>query len=158
MYVAHITKACHALTTGGTERYVLELIRGLERRGWQNSIGWIWNHPDRTPSMKNGVRILPLHTVSAQIDPVRKDFRRGVIMGLLQDERPDLLHFHTFGMAEAAVAELAVERGIPYAFTYHSPAWTCRRGTLLLWGESPCDGEVRTVRCSACKLQQRLNG
>lgn len=158
MHIIHITKACHALTTGGTERYVLELIRGLECRGWQNSIGWIWNHVDRRRFVSDGVRIVPLHTLSARIDPVEREFTRDVVTALFQNESPDLLHFHTFGMAEAAIAELASKRGIPYAFTYHSPAWTCRRETLLLWGEDSCDGEVRTLRCSACKLQERLNG
>ena len=77
---------------------------------------------------------------------------------LLDAERPDLLHFHTFGLTEASLARLARERGIPYAFTYHSPAWSCRREDLLRWGTEPCDGEVQTLRCSACKLHQRVGG
>jgi glycosyltransferase involved in cell wall biosynthesis len=53
-------------------------------------------------------------------------------------------------------AELAKQRGIPYAFTYHSPAWTCRRETMLLYGQNACDGEVRAWRCSACQSEERL--
>ena len=72
--------------------------------------------------------------------------------------RPDLLHFHTFGRTEAALARLAAAQHIPYAFTYHSPAWTCRRETLLRWGGPVCDGEVRVLRCSACKVHERMPG
>jgi glycosyltransferase involved in cell wall biosynthesis len=77
---------------------------------------------------------------------------------LLHDEKPDLLHFHTFGFSEALLARMGREHGIPYAFTYHSPAWTCRRETLLYRGAEPCDGEVRPWRCSACQSEQRLGG
>jgi len=75
---------------------------------------------------------------------------------LFDSQRPDLLHFHTFGLAEAAIARIACQRGIPYAFTYHSPAWTCRRETLLRFGNEPCDGEVKAWRCSACQSEERL--
>ena len=51
---------------------------------------------------------------------------------LFETEKPDWVHFHTFGLTEAALAKLAKKHGIPYAFTYHSPAWTCRRETMLL--------------------------
>jgi hypothetical protein len=48
--------------------------------------------------------------------------------------RPDLLHFHTFGRSEEEVATLALERNIPFAFTYHSPFLDLPPRTLLRWG------------------------
>jgi glycosyltransferase involved in cell wall biosynthesis len=75
---------------------------------------------------------------------------------VIAEELPDCLHFHTFGLAEAALATLAHATGIPFIFTYHSPAWSCRRETMLLFGGEPCDGEVRAWRCSACQAAQRL--
>ncbi len=71
------------------------------------------------------------------------------------EQRPEVLHFHTFGFSEALLARMARARGIPYLFTYHSPAWTCRRDTLLYRGKKRCDGEVRAWRCSACVVQER---
>jgi glycosyltransferase involved in cell wall biosynthesis len=59
-------------------------------------------------------------------------------------------------LSEARLASLAKARGIPYSYIYHSPAEGCRRGTLLRWGKIPCDGEVRTWRCTACKMDDRL--
>jgi len=75
---------------------------------------------------------------------------------LFEEEDPDVLHFHTFGLSEALLARMCDERAVPYAFTYHSPAWTCRRETMLLYGKEPCDGEVRPWRCSACQAEERL--
>jgi hypothetical protein len=36
--ILHITEYCHAGSIGGTERYVLDLIRGLDTAGFQNGI------------------------------------------------------------------------------------------------------------------------
>ena len=90
-----------------------------------------------------------------RVDAPLPEFHAGATR-LLETEKPDWLHFHTFGLTEAALAKLAKQRGIPYAFSYHSPAWTCRRETGLLYGKEPCDGEVRAWRCSACQSEERL--
>ena len=39
-------------------------------------------------------------------------------------------------------------------FTYHTPTVSCIRGTLMQWGEVPCDGVMRRRGCAACKLQK----
>ena len=101
------------------------------------------------------MRIVTLPSSPMRVDVPPPDFHEAA-MRLLEAEKPDWLHFHTFGLTEAALAKLAKERGIPYAFTYHSPAWTCRRETMLLYGKEPCDGEVHAWRCSACQSQERL--
>jgi glycosyltransferase involved in cell wall biosynthesis len=90
-----------------------------------------------------------------RVDAPPPEFKEAALR-LLKTEKPDWLHFHTFGVTEAAMAGMAQQRGIPYAFSYHSPAWTCRRETMLLHGKEPCDGEVRAWRCSACQSEERL--
>lgn len=155
MYTLHVTEYCHAGSIGGTERYVLDLIRGLDASGHRNSIGWLQQKRSSDRLEADGVRILTLPTSAMRVDPPPSSFEKAASL-LLDTEKPDLLHFHTFGSTEAALARLARKRGIPYAFTYHSPAWTCRRETMLLYGQKPCDGEVRAWRCSACQAQERL--
>ena len=136
------------------ERYILDLIRGLDAAGIQNTIGWLKPGHSTETLESEGVRILrcPLTDASGC---AAAEFKEAAVR-LLESEKPDLLHFHTFGLTEAALAKLAKQRGIPYAFTYHSPAWTCRRETMLLYGKEPCDGEVRAWRCSACQSEERL--
>lgn len=157
MKICHVTEYCHAAGHGGTERYVLELVRALDKAGMQNSIGWLCAEKDLRPFTLDGARIIPVCSMGSRIDPLERMFEANAARAIFHDEQPDILHFHTFGRAEAAVARLAVEQGVPYVFTYHTPALSCRRDTLLRWGRIPCDGEVRTLRCAACKLQERLN-
>lgn len=155
MRILHITEYCHAGSVGGTERYILDLIRGLDAAGFQNSIGWLTSDRPFASLEVDGVRITKLPAPPMRVDAPLPEFHAAAIR-LLETEKPDLLHFHTFGLTEAAFAILAKQRGVPYAFTYHSPAWTCRRETMLLYGKEPCDGEVRAWRCSACQSEERL--
>ena len=155
MNVCHITQYCHPVTRGGTERYIADLISGLSRHGVTSCIGWLDNAGRTEHFETDGTPVIPLPAPVTRFDPPPADCVRAAAE-LLARHRPDLLHFHTFGRTEALLARLALTRDIPYTFTYHSPAWSCRQGSLLRWGHIRCDGEVRTWRCSACKLQQRL--
>jgi glycosyltransferase involved in cell wall biosynthesis len=155
--ILHVTEYCHAGSTGGTERYVLDLVRGLEGAGVENAVVWLTNVEGGAEMVSEGVRVLRLPAPAMRVD--------GAVVGLrekaermLRAERPDWVHFHTFGLSEAEVAEAARAEGIRCAYTHHSPAWTCRRETGLLFGEDPCDGEVRAWRCSACQSEERLGG
>ena len=156
MRIAHVTTYCHAGSAGGTERYILDLAAGLQRLGHHNEVYWLTNEP--APAAAGP---LPIHTLprgEMRVDDPPADLLPRARALLAATPRPDVLHVHTFGRTEAALAGLAAELGIPFVFTYHSPAWTCRRETLLLWGDAPCDGEVRVLRCAACKVQERVNG
>jgi glycosyltransferase involved in cell wall biosynthesis len=155
MHILHVTEYCHAGTVGGTERYILDLIRGLEAAGINNTIGWLKAGNATETIESEGVKILTLPSPEMRVDSPALGFREAAER-LLDSEKPDLLHFHTFGLSEAALAQLARQRDIPYAFTYHSPAWTCRRETGLLYGKEPCDGQVRAWRCSTCQSEERL--
>ena len=155
MKIVHITEYCHTGSIGGTERYILDLIRGLDTAGIQNTIGWLHRGLSAETLEADGVRIFKLPSPQMRVDAPLPEFHEAATR-LLETEKPDCLHFHTFGLTEAALAKLAKQRGIPYAFTYHSPAWTCRRETGLLYGKELCDGEVRAWRCSACQSEERL--
>jgi glycosyltransferase involved in cell wall biosynthesis len=67
---------------------------------------------------------------------------------------PDVLHFHAFTLgAGLGHARAARERGIPYIITYHTPTFSCVRGTLMYEGGMVCDGRIEPVRCAGCTLQ-----
>jgi glycosyltransferase involved in cell wall biosynthesis len=75
---------------------------------------------------------------------------------ILDRERPDVVHLHAFTRAcSVLLVRKARSRGIPVVFTYHTPTVSCARGTLLLWGDEPCDGSLQVSRCAACALQGR---
>jgi glycosyltransferase involved in cell wall biosynthesis len=155
MNICHITRYCHVDGKAGTERYILELARSLKREGHAGSIAWLCGQqapPEITPEE---TPVLPIPSPPAQTGQPDAGFERQFVETVLTTHRPDVAHFHTFGVAEHRIAALLTREGIPYVFTYHSPAWSCRRETMLRWGDTVCDGEVRTLRCSACKLQQR---
>ncbi len=157
MKVAHVSTYCHLGSRGGTERYLCDLAAGLEQLGWGNVVFWMHTDPDAAPRAAPGD---PLPVLALPRSPMRVDAPPADLAAraeaALEVWKPDVLHFHSWGRSEHVLAELAQRRGLPIVFTYHSPAWTCRRETLLRWGGEPCDGEVRTLRCSACKLQERL--
>ncbi len=157
MKTLHVTEYCHAGSVGGTERYVHDLVTQLTGMGIDGAIVWLTQDQRRKQMDSEGVRILALPAPPMRVDAPLPGFDAKAIE-LLDAEKPEWLHFHTFGMTEARLAALARERGIPYAFTYHSPAWTCRRETMLLYGGEPCDGEVRPWRCSVCQTEERLSG
>ena len=151
----HITEYCHAGSIGGTERYILDLVRGLASAGHRNSIGWLSGQGFGQSFAAEAIPVVRLPAPAMRVEAPLPDLAPAAAR-LLEEEQPDWVHFHTFGLSEALVARLARQRGIPCAFTFHSPAWTCRRGTMLLYGQKPCDGEVRPWRCSACQSAERL--
>jgi glycosyltransferase involved in cell wall biosynthesis len=152
--ILHVTEYCHHESIGGTERYILDLIRELDAMKHQSAIGWLTQKTDEK-MMSLGIRIFPLPGTVMRVDPPNPDLLPA-LEKMISDFRPDVIHFHTFGRNEARIAQWAHSVGILYMFTYHSPGWTCRREDLLAFGRSiPCNGEVKVFRCSACKLQER---
>jgi glycosyltransferase involved in cell wall biosynthesis len=72
---------------------------------------------------------------------------------ILAEERPDLVHQHSFSPAcSVDLMRRARRRGVPVVFTFHGPGGTCLRDSLLLFGGAPCDGYLTVGRCAACAL------
>ena len=65
--------------------------------------------------------------------------------------RPDIVHLHarTSAVSEKLV-DIAHMAGARVVFTYHTPTVSCVRGTMMLFGKTPCDGLIETKRCIAC--------
>jgi len=157
MLIFHVTRYCHLEAYRGTENYILELILAAQESGVEGSIAWLKGGERHDPLIDEyGIRVTHLPCSPAPVDTPPDKLVSEAERYLVGENQPDILHFHTFGLTEAALAQWAVGHNIPYIFTYHSPAWSCRRGDLLRWEKTVCDGEIKVWRCSACMLQQRL--
>ena len=67
--------------------------------------------------------------------------------------RPRIVHLHarTSAVSERLV-DAAHEFGAGVVFTYHTPTVSCSRGTMMLFGQQPCDGFIEPKRCTVCTL------
>jgi glycosyltransferase involved in cell wall biosynthesis len=142
---------------GGTEVYTEALCRALAEIGCEVVVAAPGN-PGRSYT-HNGVEVhrfrhqeteRDLHELYGTGDPLAaREFA-----GLLRDLRPQLVHFQAFSPAiSVRLLEGARQAGIATVFTYHSPAVSCQRGSLMLWGRETCDGRLEVRRCASCTLQ-----
>ncbi len=141
---------------GGTEVFVAGLARALAVLGVESSV--VVGHSSDQTLVHNGVRVCRYAT--RQPSDRLSEFYGGAdefdsgFARCLQTEKPDVLHIHAFnpgvsrGMVRAAKA-----RQIPVVFTYHTPAATCPRRTLLRWGVEPCAGLMDVHDCARCTLE-----
>jgi glycosyltransferase involved in cell wall biosynthesis len=72
---------------------------------------------------------------------------------VLRKTRPRIVHLHarTSAISERLV-DAAHDAGASVVFTYHTPTASCARGTMMLFGQQPCDGAIEPKRCTACTL------
>lgn len=162
-------KIVHALgwyfpeSLGGTEVYVAALCRELRARGHEVLVA----APDagrETPSRyrHDGVDVLR-YPIPAR--PTRDEARgrvsaRGTeaFTDWLDRCRPDVLHVHSvvtgLGIREMAAGAAG---GARVVLTHHLPSlgYVCGTGTLMQWGEQPCDGLAAPAKCGACMLYRR---
>ncbi|MDB6138344.1 MAG: glycosyl transferase group 1 [Verrucomicrobiaceae bacterium] len=155
MKVLHVPFTYYPAPCGGTEVYVAALCQALGDRGVECVVAAA--APRRADYVHEGVPVTLFAThprqsqamIYGEGDPVAAD----EFAAVLDRERPDLVHFHAYSAAVGVLAlQKARERGIPCVSTYHTPGVSCQRGTLMKWGKTPCDGEMRPWRCAACFL------
>lgn len=73
---------------------------------------------------------------------------------LLERIAPDIVHLHAWSSAVSErLLTFARRRGIRTVVTYHTPTMSCPRGTMLLFGQTPCDGRLDVTRCTICTLR-----
>jgi glycosyltransferase involved in cell wall biosynthesis len=154
MKVLHVPYCYYPDPVGGTEVYVASLARVQQARNYEVAIA--------APAEQSRTYFhdgLPVHRfgVAGKID-LRQIYGEDPTAAANFEEvldrcRPDVLHLHAFTSAVSVLlAQSARSRKIPVVFTYHTPAVTCCRGTMLEWGSRVCDGEMRVKRCARCML------
>jgi glycosyltransferase involved in cell wall biosynthesis len=140
---------------GGTEVYVRGLAQRLSALGYANAVA----APAAGSATYEHAGLL-VHRFATDLRP-RLDLAYGVpdeiaaegFRTIVTQARPDIVHLHA---RTAAVSERLVDvahaAGARVVFTYHTPTASCARGTMMLFGETPCDGIIETKRCMACAL------
>jgi glycosyltransferase involved in cell wall biosynthesis len=74
--------------------------------------------------------------------------------GIVEKVTPGIVHLHAHTSAVSEIlADVAHAAGAKVVVTYHTPTASCARGTMMLFGEAPCDGEIKAARCAACALE-----
>jgi glycosyltransferase involved in cell wall biosynthesis len=150
-------------TLGGTEIYVDAIVRSFQRAGIETVVAapraGAREHSEYmhegTPVFRYAIPACPTRAEARGEQPARgaDAFHRW-----LSEQQPDIVHFHTFVTGlDLAEVRAAREAGARVFVTTHSSAlgYVCLRGTLMRWGQEPCDGVVRPRTCAACALHAR---
>jgi glycosyltransferase involved in cell wall biosynthesis len=158
--IAHLVGWYFPDSVGGTEVYVETLCRRLRAAGVEVVVAAPDSHgvaPQRYEH--DGV---PVFRYAISPTPTRDEaYHRVTVRGAdllhrwLEDERPDVLHVHSFTMGVGLPEIRAAHRlGIPIVVTCHLPGfgYMCRTGELMQWGRQPCDGIVEPGKCASCNL------
>jgi glycosyltransferase involved in cell wall biosynthesis len=155
--VVHLPSSYSPDTIGGTESFVASPIEGLGLLGVDSVVAV---HRQTSGSLDSpGVSLPPYSPRSTEFLYAGSNAITGGrceppgFRELLRRWSPDVVHFHarTLGAGRDHM-QVVREFGIPIVVTYHTPAQSCPRGTLLLNGDEVCDGELRTHRCARCTL------
>ncbi len=150
-------------SVGGTEVYVEALAGLLQQAGHDVAIAV--PSPGAPASSLQEWRGATVFRYPIPRHPTRDEAQGRVAVrgaGLFHEwlavTAPDIVHLHTFvtglGLHEIAAARRA---GARVVVTTHSSSlgFLCQRGTLMLRGETLCDGIVEPARCAACELEHR---
>lgn len=163
MKIVHVCGWYFRGSLGGTETYVTAVAERLRKAGHHVVIA----APDPGGARERSYMAdgLPVYLYPTAHPPTRDEAQQEVpVRGAerfhawLGQQRPDVVHFHTFvtgvGLHEIRAARAA---GARVFATTHSGAlgFLCQRGTMLRWGRGLCDGIVTPAKCAACELQHR---
>ncbi|MGB3190722.1 MAG: glycosyltransferase [Limnoraphis sp.] len=142
-------------SSGGVEVYLDGLVQGLTSRQIENIVAApkIGDQPDHY--QYNGIDVYRYPLIPSpsqaqqreQTPPVGfEDFSQW-----LKAQNADLYHQHSwrFGCGLHHLRS-ARQLGLPTVVTIHMPEVVCLRGTMILNGNSPCDGRIDPVRCGYC--------
>jgi glycosyltransferase involved in cell wall biosynthesis len=153
--VLHVPYTYFPDASGGTEVYVRALAQRLSACGYPSAVA----APGAAPaSYVDGG--LPVYRFPCDARP-RLELAYGAadeiaaegFRTIVAQTRPDVVHLHAL---TAAVSERLVDvahaAGARVVFTYHTPTASCSRGTMMLFGKTPCDGVIESKRCTACAL------
>lgn len=154
MRILHVCYTYLPDAVGGTELYVQALARELGAHGITSSIA----APGSTSAFyqRDGIEVYrfnPTLEGIAAASGIPDIGAANSFAKIIESVDPDILHIHA---RTSAISELLIDKakavGKQVVITYHSPTVTCTRGTMLLYGATPCDGAMEIRRCTECSL------
>jgi glycosyltransferase involved in cell wall biosynthesis len=155
--VLHLPFTYYPDPVGGTEVYVSALASSLSRHGIESVVAAPSSDAASTRYEHDGVSVYRypndpdggIEAAYGKPDAIATQ----AIGEILEEAEPDVVHMHALTSAVSVEAlRVARRRGIATVFTYHTPAVSCIRGTLLRYGSELCDGALIATRCAACML------
>lgn len=158
--ILHATAWYPPYSLGGTEVYVECLIAELRRLGIASTV-IVPRHADAPEQYQHDgtlVRTYPVNDV-----PSREELQGNVPhQGFAQfralvEEEPDVIYHQHSWTRGCGLDHLrcAHSLGLRTIVTVHVPSSICMRGTMMRYGEVPCDGGVEATKCGSCYLQSR---
>jgi glycosyltransferase involved in cell wall biosynthesis len=162
----HIVYSFRPDPIGGTEVYVEGLCRALIAAGDDVVIAAPGGAAGRGTSEAEDVGGLRVRRFAFDPRPADLDVLYGApdpvavaaFDRLIAAERPDVVHQHAISPAcSVELMACARRHGVPVVFTYHTPAASCQRGTLMRWGTAPCDGRLSSAPCVECVLSSHVS-
>ncbi|GAB4423058.1 MAG: glycosyltransferase family 4 protein [Thermodesulfovibrionales bacterium] len=73
-----------------------------------------------------------------------------MFMGILGEEKPDLIHFQHIAYLSGRLPEIAYQMNIPSIFTIHDYWYICYRSQLIRPNIGPCPGPSEGIYCASC--------
>lgn len=155
MTVLHVPYTYFPDSAGGTEVYVRNLAQALRRYGYASSVAAPGRMQGRYDEcgvpvyrFRGDARNRLDRAYGAPDEVAAEQFR-----AIVDEVRPAIVHLHARSAAVSdRLCDIAQAAGARVVFTYHTPAASCARGTMMLYGKEPCDGMLRRRRCVACAL------
>jgi glycosyltransferase involved in cell wall biosynthesis len=151
--ILHVPYTYFPDPSGGTEVYVRNLAQRLSSLGYVNTVA-----APATAAVTYEHAGVPVCRFATDLRP-RLDLAYGLpdeiaaegFGTIIARVRPDIVHLHarTSAVSEKLI-DIAHTAGARVVFTYHTPTVSCVRGTMMLFGKTPCDGVIETKRCIAC--------
>lgn len=77
---------------------------------------------------------------------------------VLEDERPDVIHFHEIAAGNGIThhhVKIAKSCQSRIVVTFHLSGNSCRTGTMMYKGRTPCNGKINELKCSSCYLHAK---
>jgi glycosyltransferase involved in cell wall biosynthesis len=158
MTILHLPESFFPANGGGKEVYTLRFAQALQLLGTKNFVAI---HGSDSYSEKydyEGIEVRRLPALKHHTLYINRYSRTVDIFpgfgGLLDELKPDIVHFHdqNNGASLSHLREVK-RRGIKTVVTFHTAGQVCPQHALLFGGKSICDGHLDTHRCTACQLQ-----
>lgn len=159
MKVGFVTANYPPEANGGTEQVVVALARELRAAGVEVTAisGSDREHDgeDARAERYDGVDVLRLQARRGEFGPT--DFVKvrllGIVTDWLREQRPDVVHVHSFSALGLGITRVCRDLGIPVVVTFHDLWTTCARFFRLPMGGATCPTDTDRKPCVPCIAQ-----